>query len=403
MSAPTPRRPLETGPIERGPTERAAGRLRIGILCHPTYGGSGVVASELALTLAERGHTVHLFSHDVPPRLARKSGPVQVHVAQGFPYPLFHSTPHDLAITSTILEIHRSEGIDVLHAHYALPHAVSAYLARSAAIADGGRRAPKIVTTLHGTDITLVGNDPSYAPLTQFVIEQSDAVTAVSENLAKRTRENFCRAPLHGCAIEVIPNGVDTELFHPSKGEGKRPEMPQVVHVSNFRAVKRVPWLIEAFGRATRDTGAHLTLVGDGPEQQAARAKVRDLGLEQRVTFTGERDALAEILATSDVFALSSSDESFGLSALEAMSSGTAVVATDVGGVREVVENGVTGLLSGADDLDAFAANLKRTLTDRNFARTLGMAGRARAEQRFARETVVLRYESLYRRLLDTP
>jgi N-acetyl-alpha-D-glucosaminyl L-malate synthase BshA len=225
----------------------------------------------------------------------------------------------------------------------------------------------------------------------------------VSENLAKRTRENFCRAPLHGCAIEVIPNGVDTELFHPSKGEGKRPQVPAVVHVSNFRAVKRVPWLIEAFGRATRDTSASLTLVGDGPEQPAARAKARELGLETRVTFTGERDALAETLATSDVFALSSSDESFGLSALEAMSSGTAVVATDVGGVREVVEDGVTGLLSGADDLDAFAANLKRLITDRSRARALGAAGRMRAEQRFARETVVLRYEALYRRLLDTP
>jgi N-acetyl-alpha-D-glucosaminyl L-malate synthase BshA len=403
MTAPTPRRPLEPGPIEKGPAERAAGRLRIGILCHPTYGGSGVVASELALTLAERGHTVHLFSHDVPPRLARKSGGVHVHVAQGFPYPLFHSTPHDLAITSTILELHRSEGIDVLHAHYALPHAVSAYLARSAAIADGGRRAPRIVTTLHGTDITLVGNDPSYAPLTQFVIEQSDAVTAVSENLAMRTRENFCRAPLHPCAIEVIPNGVDTDLFHPSKGEGKRPEVPHAVHVSNFRAVKRVPWLIEAFARATRDLQANLTLVGDGPEQPAARAKARELGLERRVTFTGERDSLAELLATSDVFALSSSDESFGLSALEAMSCGTAVVATDVGGVGEVVEDGVTGLLSGAQDLDAFATNLRRLLTDRALARKLGMAARSRAEKHFARDTVVLRYESLYRRLLDTP
>jgi L-malate glycosyltransferase len=403
MTAPVTRRPLEPGPLEKGPSERAAERLRIGILCHPTYGGSGVVASELALTLAERGHVVHLFSHDVPPRLARKCGPVHVHVAQGFPYPLFHSTPHDLAITSTILNIHRSEGLDILHAHYALPHAVSAYLARSAAIADGGRRPPHIVTTLHGTDITLVGNDPSYAPLTQFVIEQSDAVTAVSENLAQRTRDNFCRAPLHPCAIEVIPNGVDTDLFHPSKGEGKAPPVPEAVHVSNFRAVKRVPWLIEAFARATRDTSARLTLIGDGPEQPAARAKARELGLEGRVTFTGERDALAETLATSDVFALSSSDESFGLSALEAMSSGTAVVATDVGGVSEVVENGVTGLLSEAEDQDAFAANLKSLLFDRPRARALGMAGRARAEKLFARDMVVMRYEALYRRLLDAP
>jgi len=401
MTPPAARRPLESGPHGDGPSERATDRLRIGILCHPTYGGSGVVASELALTLADRGHVVHLFSHDVPPRLARSAGNVQMHVAQGFPYPLFHSTPHDLAITSTILNIHRSEGLDILHAHYALPHAVSAYLARSAAIADGGRPAPSIVTTLHGTDITLVGNDPSYAPLTQFVIEQSDAVTAVSENLARRTRENFCRAPLHPCAIEVIPNGVDTELFHPSAGEGKARQSPTAVHVSNFRAVKRVPWLIDAFARATSGTEARLILIGDGPEQQASRARVRALGLEARVAFTGERDALAETLATSDVFALSSSDESFGLSALEAMSCGIAVVATDVGGVGEVVEDGKTGLLSPPDDLDAFADNLKSVLFDRARARTLGLAGRRRAEDLFARDTVVLRYESLYRRLLD--
>lgn len=386
---------------DSGATERPSPPLKIGILCHPTYGGSGVVASELALTLAERGHVVHLFSHDVPPRLARSPGPVQMHVAQGFPYPLFHSTPHDLAITSTILNIHRGEGLDVLHAHYALPHAVSAYLARSAAIADQGRRAPKIVTTLHGTDITLVGNDPSYAPLTQFVIEQSDAVTAVSENLARRTRENFCREPSGGCAIEVIPNGVDTELFRPSPTPRDPNRAPMAVHVSNFRPVKRVPWLLEAFARATRGTWATLTLVGDGPDQQATRLRARDLGLEHRVTFLGERDALPELLAPADVFALSSSDESFGLSALEAMSCGIPVVATDVGGVSEVVQHDVTGLLSPADDVDAFARHLKDLLFHRDRARAMGAAARRCAEERFARGMIVRRYEAVYRRVLS--
>ncbi|MBL8858486.1 MAG: N-acetyl-alpha-D-glucosaminyl L-malate synthase BshA [Planctomycetes bacterium] len=380
--------------------ERDRSALKIGILCHPTYGGSGVVASELALTLAERGHTVHLFSHDVPPRLAHASGSVVMHVAQGFPYPLFHSTPHDLAITSTILSIHRQSGLDILHAHYALPHAVSAYLARSAAIADRGRPAPRIVTTLHGTDITLVGNDPSYAPLTQFVIEQSDAVTAVSQNLARRTRENFCRVPLNPCAIEVIPNGVDTDRFHPSAGEGREPGVPTAVHVSNFRPVKRVPWLLEAFALATAGTEARLELVGAGPDQQACRARARELGLESRVEFLGERNHLPEVLAPADVFLLTSSDESFGLSALEAMSCGTPVVATDVGGVGEVVEDGVSGLLSGPDDLAGFAANLKILLFDRRRARTLGQAARRRAEEQFARVTVVQRYEDLYCRLL---
>ena len=383
-----------------GSQSRAPAVLKIGIVCHPTYGGSGVVASELALTLAARGHVVHLFSYDVPPRLARSPGPVQMHVAQGLPYPLFHSTPHDLAISSSILNIHRSEGLDILHAHYALPHAVSAYLARSAAIADRDRRAPKLVTTLHGTDITLVGTDPSYAPLTQFVIEQSDAVTAVSENLARRTRENFCRMPANGCAIEVISNFVDTELFHPSAGAGQCSRTPTAVHVSNFRPVKRVPWLLEAFAIATRGTTAVLTLVGDGPDQSACRVKARELGITDRVIFLGERDALPELLAPADVFVLSSSDESFGLSALEAMSCGTPVVSTNVGGVSEVIDDGVTGSLAAPDDIEDFAAKLRALLLEPARAKKMGEAARRMAEERFARGKVVQLYEDVYRRLL---
>lgn len=373
-----------------------AQRLRIGILCHPTYGGSGVVASELALSLAERGHTVHLFSHDVPPRLARSIGPVEVHVAQGFPYPLFHSTPHDLAITSSVLGVHRSEGLDILHAHYALPHAVSAFLARAAAAADAGRPPPRVVTTLHGTDITLVGNDPSYSPLTQFVIRASDAVTAVSAALAQRTRENFCdgREP---CAIEVISNFVDTDEFAPAP---KAPGPPVLVHVSNFRPVKRVPWLVRAFASGSQGTAARLLLVGDGPEQAAARAVVRELDLCARVSFLGLRDALPELLAPARAFLLSSSDESFGLSALEAMSCGTAVVATQVGGVGEVVEHGQSGWLSPAEDADAFARHIRQALEQPELALRYGENARAVAVARFARASVVARYEALYRRLL---
>jgi len=376
--------------------------LRIGILCHPTYGGSGVVASELALSLAARGHSVHLFSHAVPPRLARSPGPVQMHVAQGVPYPLFHSTPHDIAIASSILTLHRTEGLDILHAHYALPHAVSAYLARSAAIADRDKRAPRMVTTLHGTDITLVGTDPSYAPLTQFVIEQSDAVTAVSADLARRTRENFCRElTLRPCDIEVVPNFVDVDLFTPEvRDPGVADGPPAAVHVSNFRPVKRVLWLLRAFELATRGTRAELLFVGDGPDQPAARALARELGVHDRVRFLGERDALPELLAPADVFVLASSEESFGLSALEAMSCGTPVVATDVGGVREVVDDGVTGLLSPLDDMDAFAANLRGLLFDRDRARAMGHAARQVAVERFARERVVPLYESVYQRVL---
>jgi len=374
--------------------------LHIGILCHPTYGGSGVVASELALSLAAHGHEVHLFSQDVPPRLARAAGPVRMHVAQGIPYPLFHSTPHDLAITSAVLDLHRSEGLDILHAHYALPHAVSAYLARAAARADRGRPAPRVVTTLHGTDITLVGADPSYAPLTQFVIAQSDAITAVSEDLARRTRERFCLEEVRPCAIEVIPNFVDTSLFHPRAAPERRRGQGQVVHVSNSRPVKRVPWLVRAFAQASRDTQAVLTLVGDGPDQRACRETTRELGIESRVRFLGERDALPELLAAADVFALASSEESFGLSALEAMSCATAVVATRVGGVAEVVEDGRSGLLVAPDDLDGFARELRRVMLDADLSRSLGERARARAIEAFSRDPIVARYEALYRRLL---
>jgi N-acetyl-alpha-D-glucosaminyl L-malate synthase BshA len=379
--------------------------LKIGVLCHPTYGGSGVVASELALTLADVGHEVHLFSHEVPPRLARSPGLVQMHRAQGIPYPLFHSTPHDLAITSAILNVHRAGGLDILHAHYALPHAVSAYLARSAAQTDRDRPAPRVVTTLHGTDITLVGNDPSYAPLTQFVIGASDAVTTVSRWLANETRARFCPGIGELCAIEVIHNFVDVERFAPIAKQSPHRCLgrsgPTAVHVSNFRPVKRVPWLVRAFAAATQKRAANLVLVGDGPEQAACRELARELGIAERVMFLGERDALPELLAPADVFVLTSSSESFGLSALEAMSCGIPVVATDVGGVREVVDHGVTGLLCAVDDLDGFAKNLAQLLFKAADARAMGNAARKVAVERFRRERIVQSYEAVYRRVLE--
>jgi N-acetyl-alpha-D-glucosaminyl L-malate synthase BshA len=379
-------------------------RLRIGILCHPTYGGSGVLASELALSLAEAGHSVHLFSHEVPPRLARAAGMVQMHRAQGVPYPLFHSTPHDLAIASAVLAVHRESGLDIVHAHYALPHAVSAYLARSAACADGGPPAPRTVTTLHGTDITLVGNDPSYAPLTQFVINASDAVSAVSHWLARETAERFDLKLVSGAEIEVVHNFVDTQRFQPGADVGAPlcgvRGLPIAVHVSNFRAVKRVPWLVRAFHRALRGRDARLLLVGDGPEQGQARQVAHELGVADKVLFLGERDALPELLAPADVFALSSRQESFGLSALEAMACGTPVVATDSGGIGEVVEHGATGLLAPTEDLDGFAAHLAALLFDRPRAKQMGAAAREQAVARFRREAIVERYVDLYRRTL---
>ena len=354
------------------------------------------MASELALSLAAAGHGVHLFSHGVPPRLARSSGPVEMHVAQGVPYPLFHSTPHDLAITSRILDLHRSDGLDVIHAHYALPHAVSALLARQAASLDPARPAPKVVTTLHGTDITLVGNDESYAPLTHFALRASDAVTTVSEDLRRRTLENFPSGVGPG-SIEVIPNFVDVDLFRPAGGAGGGP--PTAVHVSNFRPVKRVPWLVDAFAEAVAGREARLVLVGDGPDQDECRRLARERGLGDRVRFLGTRDALPELLAPADVFLLSSEEESFGLSALEAMSCGTPVVATNVGGVAEVVEDGTCGLLCPPGDREAYVAALRSLLFDRARAQALGESARHRAEQFFDRRRVVALYEELYSRL----
>jgi len=374
--------------------------MRVGVLCHPTYGGSGVVASELALTLAENGHSVHLFSHDVPPRLERSPGPVELHVAQGSPYPLFHSTPHDLAIMSRILDLHRVEPLDVLHAHYALPHAISALMVRSAA-ASAGLPPLKVITTLHGTDITLVGNDPSYAPLTQYAITASDAVTAVSEDLAARTRANFeGRAP---CGIHVIPNFVDLDEFQPA---GERAEVPTAIHISNFRRVKRIPWMVEAFGHALEmlareGKAAELILVGDGPQLGEARRIARDKGICDRVKFLGLRNVLPELLAPADVFCLASTEESFGLSALEAMASGTAVLGTRVGGVAEVVEDGVSGHLVDVDDQEGFARHLAGLLGDREQAKVMGLAARERATARFDRRDVVQSYEKIYRDLTE--
>jgi L-malate glycosyltransferase len=372
-------------------------RMCVGVLCHPTYGGSGVVASELAISMARMGHEVHLFSHEVPPRLARSSGPVEMHVARGVPYPLFTSTPHDLAVTSKVLEIHRQRGFDILHAHYALPHAVSAFLAREASRSYTEHPPPKVITTLHGTDITLVGNDPAYAPLTEHVLRASDAITAVSHDLAARTKEAFCQSAL-SCPVEVVPNFVDINAFAPSS-EPRR-SVPTFVHVSNFRSVKRVPWLVRAFALAAKGTNAQLVLVGDGPDQPEARRVANEGGVQEQVTFLGERDILPSLLAPMTAFCLTSREESFGLSALEAMSCGTPVISTDVGGVSEVVEDGVSGILCAADDLEGYARAMRGVIDDRERAEEMGLAARERAVGTFAREAVIPRYEALYRRVL---
>jgi len=377
-----------------------AGSLGVGILCHPTYGGSGVVASELALALAGRGHRVHLFSYAVPPRLTRSSGAVEVHVAQGAPYPLFEAPPHDLAISSAILNVHEAEGLDVLHAHYALPHAMSAVLASHAAATVRPGSPPRVVTTLHGTDITLVGRQPSYRPLLRYALEASSAVTAVSEDLALRSVEAFYPRPDGaGPAVEVIPNFVNAEEFCPEAGPGHGGP-PRAIHVSNFRPVKRVPWLVEAFIEASEGTGARLILVGDGPERARAESLARELGADSRISFLGERDVLPGLITDADLFLLASTEESFGLSALEAMACGLPVVAPRVGGLPEVVTDGATGWLSAPEDRQAYISSLRQALSDPEARAVRGAAARADALDRFSLDAVVGCYEALYNRLL---
>ena len=368
--------------------------MRVGILCYPTHGGSGVIASELALHLARGGDEIHVVSHAVPPRLQGRTPGVQVHVARGAPYPLFDRAPHELALASCLIGLHEREPFDLLHAHYALPHAVVGWMVRSAAAAP----APKLVTTLHGTDTSLVGAAPEYAPLLRHALRESDAVTAVSAHLAGEAQRAFGlsaeRAPL------VIPDFIDVERFVP--GTERRAGPLRVLHVSNFRPLKRVPWLVEAFADATRGGETELWLVGDGPERELVERLGQELGLGPRLRLLGAREDLPALHASADVLALSSEREAFGLVALEAMACGVPVLATAVGGLSEVVRDGVEGRLVPSEDQAGYAQALRELLDDSAAREALGRAGRARAVQQFAAEGVVARYRALYRSLLES-
>ncbi len=391
-------------------TDRAARRLRIGITCYPTFGGSGIVATELGQELARRGHRVHFISSAVPRRLDRFLDNVFFHEVEVRDYPLFDHGLYPLALTSKMVELAQHEPLDLFHVHYAVPHATSAYLARQIL----GPGAPKVVTTLHGTDVTLVGNDPSYLALTRFSIVQSDGVTTPSADLARSTR-TLLGVPDEK-PIEVIGNFVDTDTYKPAAEKrwgalghlferaetelpgGRRP--PLVVHVSNFRPVKRVDDVVRIFAELRRTVPALLLLVGDGPERSRVEGLVRDLGLAHAVCFLGKQLELVPVLQHADVFLLPSAIESFGLAALEALAVGVPVIASRVGGLPEVVVDGETGFLHPVGDVAAMAASAAAICGDPALADRMGRAARADVIARWRREPMVTRYEDYYRRVL---
>jgi N-acetyl-alpha-D-glucosaminyl L-malate synthase BshA len=373
--------------------------VKIGITCYPTYGGSGAVATELGIHLAERGHEVHFVSYAQPFRLDRFHERVFFHEVEMEQYPLFEHPPYSLALAVAIHATAQKQGLDLVHVHYAIPHATSAWIARQML----EERDLPVVTTLHGTDITLLGLHPSFHAITRFSIERSQGITAVSRFLADETARDFGIAPER---VEVIPNFIDPALYHPGKEPCHRATLAPagekiLMHVSNFRAVKRVPDCVEVLARVVRSVPARLVLVGDGPERPRVVERAEALGLADRVLFLGKHASVDELLSCADVFLLPSANESFGLAALEAMASGAPVVATRVGGLPEVIPDGDAGYLVPVGDVDAMAEAALEVLEDPVRWKIVSEAGRARAIDAFSAERVVPLYEALYRRVLD--
>lgn len=368
--------------------------MKIGLTCYPTYGGSGAVATELGIALAARGHEVHFISYEHPFRLPHFLPRVYFHEVSIGTYPLFEYPPYDLALAVRMHDVVLAHELDLLHVHYAIPHATSAWIAKEM-LREQGRRLP-VVTTLHGTDITIVGQDQSYRAITHFSIERSDRITAVSEWLRTETISTFACE----CPVEVIPNFVDPDVFDRARyGEALRTELgggrPVLMHISNFRPVKRVCDVVRIFARVRATHSCVLVMVGDGPDRHAAEEEARRLGVAADVRFLGKIDSVAPLLAAADVYVFPSESESFGLSALEALASGVPVVAARVGGVPEVVRDGVTGALLPLGDLDGMAAAVARFL-DPAVWPAASAAAAADARARFATADVVARYEALY-------
>ncbi len=375
--------------------------MRIGIICYASVGGSGVVATELAHVLAARGHDIHLISGELPFRWRWAAPGLAFERVETPSYPLFREPQYLLALTNTIVRVARRHRLDLLHAHYAVPHATAAYLAQRILTTDGGP-VPKTVTTLHGTDITLVGSDASYASVVGFSIEASDGVTAVSDSLKRDTATGLAVRR----DIRVIPNFLDCAAWSRRPDPDLRgrlcpPDCQAVVmHVSNFRPVKRVDVVLDVFCRIRSRVNARLVMIGDGPDRLATQQRAAQLGLNGFVDFVIEQQDLVPWLSAADLFLLPSSQESFGLAALEAMSCGVPVIASRVGGVPEVITDGVTGILREPDDAAGMAEAAIALLTDEAYRRRLGDAATADVRQRFSEDIIVPKYEQYYEEVM---
>lgn len=374
--------------------------MKIGITCYPTYGGSGVVATELGKELAFRGHEIHFISYALPFRLTKFIENIMFHEVEISNYPLFEFPLYSLALASKMVEVAKYEKLDLLHVHYAIPHASSAYLAKQM-LKD--RLDLKVTTTLHGTDITLVGLEPSFLPLVKFSIEESDGVTAVSRFLKEKTLTNYSIEK----NIDVIPNFIDTEVYKPIKDCVFRKSLAPhgekiLVHTSNFRTVKRVPDTIRILKQVIKEIPAKLILVGDGPERSECERLCRELHLCEHVKFLGKQEGLVEILNSADVFLIPSQSESFGLSALEAMACGIPVVSSSVGGLPELIKHDESGFIAEIGDIDRMAKYVIDLLTNEKKYQLFSKNARKRAVNIFDTSKVVPMYEKHYEKLLSS-
>lgn len=366
--------------------------MRIGITCYPTYGGSGIVATELGLELANRGHDVHFITYANPIRLDTGTPRIFYHEVEVSTYPLFQYPPYCLALASRMAEVAEDYQLDLLHVHYAIPHSISAMLAKQ--MLQGRIRLPYI-TTLHGTDITLVGLDRSYFPITKFSIEQSDGISSISEDLRQQTVEVFGV----NNEIRVIYNFVNVDLYHPAAHRDNSEK--RLLHISNFRPVKRVLDCIHILAEVRRKIPAHLYMVGDGPERGPAQRLARELGIDTDVTFLGKQDHVERLIPQNHILLLPSEMESFGLAALEAMACGLVPIATRVGGVPELITHGVNGFLEATGDIHAHAERVIELCSDNARYERMASAARQAAVEKFSTELIIPQYENYYREVLS--